>query len=177
MFERAGIDPTSLKTSKTGVFAGVQYQDYASRPLAVSDEVRPYLGQGSSDNIVSGRVAYAFGLEGPAVSIDTACSSSLVGIHLAGQSLRSGECDLALAGGVMVMSTDAAFAEMAVQGGLAADGRCKSFSARRRRHPRAVLGPGVRRGRRRVGVPARPRLGRRRALPPRPRPPRHDLHP
>ncbi|WNV86275.1 SDR family NAD(P)-dependent oxidoreductase [Umezawaea sp. Da 62-37] len=129
VFERAGIDPTSLKTSKTGVFAGVQYQDYASRPLAVSDEVRPYLGQGSSDNIVSGRVAYAFGLEGPAVSIDTACSSSLVGIHLAGQSLRSGECDLALAGGVMVMSTDAAFAEMAVQGGLAADGRCKSFSA------------------------------------------------
>ncbi|MFC0069205.1 SDR family NAD(P)-dependent oxidoreductase, partial [Umezawaea endophytica] len=129
VFERAGIDPTSLKTSKTGVFAGVQYQDYASRPLAVSDEVRPYLGQGSSDNIVSGRVAYAFGLEGPAVSIDTACSSSLVGIHLAGQSLRSGECDLALAGGVMVMSTDAAFAEMAVQGGLAADGRCKSFSS------------------------------------------------
>ncbi|MFD9734939.1 type I polyketide synthase [Umezawaea sp. NPDC059074] len=129
VFERAGIDPTSLKTSKTGVFAGVQYQDYASRPLAVADEVRPYLGQGGSDNIVSGRVAYAFGLEGPAVSIDTACSSSLVGIHLAAQSLRSRESDLALAGGVMVMSTDAAFAEMSIQGGLAADGRCKSFSS------------------------------------------------
>ncbi|MGM1062425.1 SDR family NAD(P)-dependent oxidoreductase [Saccharothrix sp. Mg75] len=128
-FERAGIDPTSLRGSRTGVFAGVMYQDYSARPLAVPDEVRPYLGQGNSDNIASGRVAYAFGLEGPAVSIDTACSSSLVAVHLAGQSLRSRECDLALAGGVMVMSTDAAFAEMATQGGLAADGRCKSFSA------------------------------------------------
>ncbi|MGC0328984.1 acyl transferase domain-containing protein/acyl carrier protein [Streptomyces sp. SAI-170] len=112
--ERAGIDPRSLKGSRTGVFAGVQYHDY--------------LGAGSSGSIVTGRIAYTLGLEGPAVSVDTACSSSLVALHLAAQALRQGECTLALAGGVTVMATPETFVEFSRQGGLAPDGRCKAFS-------------------------------------------------
>ncbi|TWF93872.1 type I polyketide synthase [Saccharopolyspora dendranthemae] len=117
--ERAGIDPRSLKGSRTGVFAGVMYHDYARGTDSAST---------SGGSLVSGRVAYALGLEGPALSVDTACSSSLVALHLAVQSLRSGECDLALAGGVTVMSTPEAFTIFGRLRGLAPDGRCKPFS-------------------------------------------------
>ncbi|MER6706661.1 type I polyketide synthase [Streptomyces fumanus] len=127
--ERAGLDPTALRGTDVGVFSGVTYHNYGSGVTPVPAELEGMLGLGASASVLSGRVSYALGFEGPSVAVDTACSSSLVALHLAAQALRAGECSIALAGGVTVMPTPGIFIAFSRQRGMSVDGRCKSFAA------------------------------------------------
>ena len=148
------IDPTSLHGSDTGVFVGVGAQEYGPRIYEETEGFAGYLTTGTTTSVASGRVAYTLGLHGPAVTVDTGCSSSLVAVHLAVQSLRSGECDLAVAGGATVVCSPSIYVGLGRQGALSADGRSKPFAA-------AADGFGVAEG---AGVLVLARLSRARSL-------------
>ncbi|MGB3439763.1 MAG: SDR family NAD(P)-dependent oxidoreductase, partial [Actinophytocola sp.] len=127
-FELAGVDPRALAGSRTGVFVGSNVQDYGYVLTSSAEDVSGQLVGGTTAGILSGRLAYTFGLEGPAVTVDTACSSSLVALHMAASALRAGECTMALAAGVTVMSTPGPFVEFSTLSGLSEDGRCRAFA-------------------------------------------------
>ncbi|HWO63626.1 MAG TPA: SDR family NAD(P)-dependent oxidoreductase, partial [Umezawaea sp.] len=127
-FERAGLDPTSVRGKQIGVYIGGSATDYGDG-MDIPEELAGLVLTGITPSVMSGRIAYTFGLEGPTFTVDTACSSSIVALHLAAQALRNGECDSALVGGVMVLATPSVFAEFATQSGLSPDGRCKAFSS------------------------------------------------
>ena len=125
--ENAGLQPEALNESSTGVYLGSSGSDYRRSGISL-EAMDGYVETGQASSVLSGRVSYALNLQGPAMTVDTACSSSLSALHLACAALRQGECDLALAGGVQVMSTPSTFVEFSRLRGMAPDGRCKSFS-------------------------------------------------